>query len=51
MKLRSQVKVTGRGFFSGKQRMPAQEMSQKDFCKKFDCKKAQTVIIKFNLKE
>ncbi|MBT7611088.1 MAG: hypothetical protein HN576_15105, partial [Bacteriovoracaceae bacterium] len=50
-RLRSQVKVTGRGFFSGKQRMPAQKMSQKKFCKKFNCKKAQTVIIKFNLKE
>ncbi len=51
-KLRSMVKVTGRGFFSGsKNRMPAQEMSQKQFCKKFNCKKAQTVIIKFNLKE
>jgi hypothetical protein len=50
-RLRSQVKVTGRGFFSGKQRMPSSEMSQRKFCKKFNCKKAQTVIIKFNLKE
>ena len=45
------VKVTGRSFF-GDGRAPADAtpgMSQKEFCKKFDCKQAQKVIIKFNM--
>jgi myosin heavy subunit len=45
------VKVTGRSFFAG-DRAPAGAvpgMSQKEFCKKFDCKQSQKVIIKFNM--
>ncbi|MCB0390841.1 MAG: hypothetical protein KDD58_06115 [Bdellovibrionales bacterium] len=52
-KLKSLVKVTGRSFLAEKidemDRDIASGMSQKEFCKKYDCKKAQRVIIKFDL--
>ena len=47
------VKVVGRGYLPDG-RAPAEipsGMPEKDFCKKFNCAKAQKVIIKFNLKE
>lgn len=47
------VKVVGRGYLpDGKQPgdIPS-GMPERDFCKKFNCAKAQKVIIKFNLKE
>jgi chromosome segregation ATPase len=47
------VKVVGRGYLP-EGRSPAElpaGMAEKDFCKKFNCAKAQKVIIKFNLKE
>lgn len=45
------LKVSGRSYFSGalKGRAPAKEMSKKEFCKLYDCKKEQRVIIKFEL--
>ena len=45
------LKVSGRSYFSGalNGRAPASEMSRDDFCKKYDCKKEQRVIIKFEL--
>lgn len=44
------VKVTGRSFFAeGSQRDVASGISQKEYCKKYDCKKAQKVIIKFDM--
>jgi hypothetical protein len=47
------VKVTGRSFLeeAKKQRGIAAGTSIKDFCKQYDCKKAQRVIIKINLKD
>lgn len=45
------VKVTGRSFLAeGESPGDAENMSQKDYCKKFDCKKSQKVMIKFNMK-
>lgn len=47
------VKVVGRGYLpDGKQAgdIPT-GMAEKEFCSKFNCAKAQKVIIKFNLKE
>jgi len=47
------VKVVGRGYLpDGKQPgdIPS-GMPERDFCKKYNCAKAQKVIIKFNLKE
>jgi chromosome segregation ATPase len=51
--LRGLIKVTGRGFFNEDQKIDGLKsgMKENDFCKKYDCKKAQRVIIKFNLKE
>jgi myosin heavy subunit len=49
--LLSLVKVSGRSFFT-EGRSPAgvtPGMDQKEFCKQVDCKKAQKVIIKFNM--
>ncbi len=45
------LQVSGRSYFSGslEGRAPAKEMSARDFCKKYDCKKNQKVIIKFEL--
>ncbi|NQZ01941.1 MAG: hypothetical protein HRT45_14860 [Bdellovibrionales bacterium] len=44
------VKVSGKSFFAeGSQRDVASGISQKDYCKKYDCKKAQRVIIKFDM--
>ena len=50
--LLSQIKVTGRSFLAEeiKGRSIASGLSQKQYCKEFDCKKSQRVIIKFNLK-
>lgn len=51
--LLSLVKVSGRSFFS-EGRTPSgvtPGMSQKKFCEIADCKKAQKVIIKFNMEE
>lgn len=47
------VKVTGRSFLAeGVQgRGLASGISKKEYCKRFNCKKAQKVIIKFNLKD
>lgn len=47
------VKVVGRGYLP-EGRSPAEipnGINEKDFCKKYNCAKAQKVIIKFNLKE
>jgi chromosome segregation ATPase len=47
------VKVVGRGYLP-EGRSPAEipsGISDKEFCRKFNCAKAQKVIIKFNLKE
>lgn len=54
-KLKSLVKVTGRSFLAEKientpEREIASGMDQKEFCKLYDCNKAQRVIIKFDLK-
>ncbi|MBT4791690.1 MAG: hypothetical protein HON90_08980, partial [Halobacteriovoraceae bacterium] len=45
------LKVSGRSYFSGNSRgrAPSREMSKKEFCKMYDCKKDQRVIIKFEL--
>lgn len=47
------VKVTGRSFFSGEvdpeEQAKKQKMSMKDYCKKFDCKKQQRVVIRFDM--
>jgi chromosome segregation ATPase len=45
------LKVSGRSYFSGalKGRAPAKEMSKKEFCSLYDCKKEQRVIIRFEL--
>jgi len=44
------VKVVGRSYFAeGADRSVASKMSQKEYCAKYDCKKAQKVIIKFDL--
>ena len=49
-KLMSLIKVSGRSFLAEKTtRQPAEHLSSDDFCKLHDCKKAQKVIIKFNL--
>ncbi|MCB9025266.1 MAG: hypothetical protein H6625_03040 [Bdellovibrionaceae bacterium] len=52
-RLKSLVKVTGRSFLAEKvdasTRGIASGMDQKEFCKIYDCKKAQRVIIKFDL--
>jgi hypothetical protein len=52
-KLKSLVKVTGRSFLAEKigneNRNIASGMDQKEFCKLYDCKKAQRVIIKFDI--
>ena len=46
------VKVSAKSFFTGnKGRMPASDMSRREFCKQYDCKKEQRVIIKFDLNE
>jgi hypothetical protein len=47
------VKVVGRGFLpegANVKDMP-DDMPESEFCKKYNCNKAQRVIIKFNLKE
>lgn len=44
------VKVTGRSFLAeGENPEDAKKMSQKEYCKKYDCKKSQRVMIKFNM--
>lgn len=50
--LLSRVKVTGRSFLAEeiKGRSIASGLRRREYCKKFDCKKSQRVIIKFNLK-
>ncbi|SMF36510.1 hypothetical protein [Pseudobacteriovorax antillogorgiicola] len=46
------VKVTGRSFFTQEiQGGVDSNMDMKSFCKKYDCKKSQNVIIRFNLKD
>ncbi len=46
------VKVSAKSFFTGsKGRMPASNMSRKEFCQKYDCKKEQRVIIRFDLND
>lgn len=49
-KLLPMVKVTGRSFLTeGADSRELSSMSHKDYCKKFDCKKSQRVVIKFNI--
>lgn len=44
------VKVVGRSYFAeGADRAVASKMSRREYCAKYDCKKAQRVIIKFDL--
>lgn len=44
------VKVTGRSFLAeGENPKDAADLSQKEYCKKYDCKKSQRVMIKFNM--
>jgi hypothetical protein len=47
------VKVTGRSYLAEeiKGRDIASGINHKEYCKKFDCKKSQKVLIKFNLKD
>lgn len=48
------VKVTGRSFLAEKtasDREVSSGMSEKEFCKVYNCKKAQRVVIKFNLQD
>lgn len=52
-KLLPMVKVVGRGFLPDgvtEKELP-EDMPEKDFCEKYNCKKSQRVIVKFNLKE
>jgi chromosome segregation ATPase len=51
-KLYPKVKVTGRSFLSNeiKNAKQYEGMSHRKFCKKYDCRKAQRVIVKFSLK-
>jgi myosin heavy subunit len=45
------TKVTGRSFLAeGADQRVMANMSQKEYCKKYDCKKSQRVVIKFNMK-
>ena len=49
-KLLPMVKVTGRSFLAeGADSRELSSMSHTDYCKKFDCKKSQRVVIKFNI--
>jgi outer membrane protein OmpA-like peptidoglycan-associated protein len=49
-KLLPMVKVTGRSFLAeGEEKRDISSMSHKEYCEKFDCKKSQRVVIKFNL--
>ena len=47
------VKVVGRGFLPDgvKDKDLPEDMPEKVFCEKYNCKKSQRVIVKFNLKE
>ena len=47
------VKVVGQGYLpEGKTGKDIPEgMGEKEFCSKYNCKQAQKVVIKFNLKE
>ena len=49
-KLLSMVKVTGRSFLSeGADQRSVSSMSHKEYCQKYDCKKSQRVVIRFNM--
>lgn len=49
-KLLPMVKVTGRSFLAeGANERSVSSMSHKEYCKKFDCKKSQRVVIRFNM--
>jgi hypothetical protein len=50
-KIQSLLKVSGRSFFSGalEGRAPAEEMTQREFCEKYNCEQEQKVIIRFEL--
>ncbi len=52
-KLLPLMKVVGRGYLpDGKDGSDIPEgMDEEDFCKKFDCRKAQKVVVKFNMKD
>ncbi len=52
-KLLPMVKVVGRGYLpEGKQGSEIREgMPEKEFCQKYNCKNAQKVVVKFNLKD
>jgi len=51
--MRPIVKVTGRSFLADgvENRGIASSISNKDYCTKYNCKKSQKVIIRFNLKD
>ncbi len=50
-KLLPLVKVSGRSFFADGEKTKGVKsgMSEKEFCRQFDCEKSQKVIVKFNL--
>ncbi len=50
-KLLPLAKVTGRSFLSDKDERAPSSQGQPDFCKKVDCAKQQTVVIRFKLKD
>lgn len=50
MKLLPMVKVTGRSFLAeGEDARAVSSMTHKEYCQKYDCKKSQRVVIKFNM--
>ncbi len=50
-RLLSLVKVTGRSFLAEEIKGIASGVTQREFCKKHNCKKSQKIIIKFNLED
>lgn len=48
-KILPMVKVTGRSFLSEGADRDISSMSHSEYCKKYDCKKSQRVVIKFNM--
>jgi len=47
------IKVTGRSYLADgvEGRNLASGLDRREYCKQFDCKKSQKVIIRFNLKD
>ncbi len=49
-RLLSMVKVTGRSFLAeGADKRIVNSISHKEYCKKYDCRKSQRVVIRFNM--